>query len=313
MLIATSVVRSSHQGESHGGVYIVDLQHGTSDQVVDWNTTEIDWSGHGLDRGLRGVTLAAGKTYIAASDAVYVYDRQFRIEAVLRNRYLRHCHEIDCDGSTLWIASTGFDSVLAYDLRNQRFTVGYCIRAKGWRGLRRGVAPSIPPPLRRFDPMADGGPEPRDTIHLNTVVARHGAVYCSGTKLSCQVLVTGGRLRRFARIPLGTHNVQPYSEGVLMQNTPQDCVLYTTRRGVIRERWELPRYDESLLLCTDLAGDHARQAFGRGLCVTEDGLVVAGSSPSTVSVFRAGTQAALKTVTLTLDVRNAIHGLELYR
>ena len=34
-VIATSVVRSAHQGESHGGVYLVDLETGeTSRKVV---------------------------------------------------------------------------------------------------------------------------------------------------------------------------------------------------------------------------------------------------------------------------------------
>ena len=54
-LIATSVVRGSRQGESHGGVFTVDFERQEGEQHVDWNTADIDWEGRGADRGLRGI------------------------------------------------------------------------------------------------------------------------------------------------------------------------------------------------------------------------------------------------------------------
>ena len=54
ILIATSVVRGSRQGESHGGVYLVDLDNQRVRQPIDWNTADIDWQGRGWDRGLHG-------------------------------------------------------------------------------------------------------------------------------------------------------------------------------------------------------------------------------------------------------------------
>ena len=62
----------------------------------------------------------------------------------------------------------------------------------------------------------------------------------------------------------------------------------------------------------DLPKDHARQAFGRGLCVANNNLIIGGSSPATISVYQLGQPVALKTVNLTMDVRNSIHGLEIY-
>jgi len=47
-LITTSVVRGSEQGESHGGVYLIDLENQKTRQVIDWNTADIDWQGRGL-------------------------------------------------------------------------------------------------------------------------------------------------------------------------------------------------------------------------------------------------------------------------
>jgi len=56
----------------------------------------------------------------------------------------------------------------------------------------------------------------------------------------------------------------------------------------------------------------ARQAFGRGLCPLDDRFIAAGSSPSTVSIYdlQAGQRAL--SVNLTMDIRNAIHGLEVW-
>ena len=42
-LIATSVVRGSKQGESHGGIFLIDLDRQQVAQPIDWNTMNIDW------------------------------------------------------------------------------------------------------------------------------------------------------------------------------------------------------------------------------------------------------------------------------
>ena len=67
-LIATSVVRGSQQGESHGGVYLIDTRSGEIRQTIDWNTSDIDFTGRGWDRGLRGIAFHKNEVYIAASD-----------------------------------------------------------------------------------------------------------------------------------------------------------------------------------------------------------------------------------------------------
>ncbi len=311
-VIATSVVRSAHQGESHGGVYLVDLAAESFEQVVDWNTTEIEWLGRGHDRGLRGIAFWRGRTYIAASDALLVYDRGFRLEAAFRNRYLRHGHEIARDGATLWLTSTGFDTLLAFDLERQVFSHGWCLRLDTLGQLRRALTPTHVPRPVSFDPTRADGPAPGDTVHLNTVVVDDGEIFCSGTRLAVQMRVTHGNLFPYARIPLRTHNTQPYLDGILMHNTAEDHVLHARRDGTPLERWALPRYDDARLEYSALPADHARQAFGRGLCVTHDGLIIAGSSPSTISVYRHGETEPQRSVQLTMDVRNAIHGLEVY-
>ncbi len=73
-MIATSVVRATNQGESHGGVYLVDLLGGGFEQVIDWNEASISWEGRGADRGLRGIAFHEDRVLLAASDEIFVYD-----------------------------------------------------------------------------------------------------------------------------------------------------------------------------------------------------------------------------------------------
>ena len=56
-------------------------------------------------------------------------------------------------------------------------------------------------------------------------------------------------------------------------------------------------------------GDTAAQGFARRLCVLGDTIVAGGSSPSTVTIYDLRGNETLLSVNLTLDIRNAIHGL----
>src|SRR6266446_3085669 len=76
-VIATSVVRSAHQGESHGGVYLIDLNSGQYDQIIDWNDESINWEGRGGDRGLHGIAFHNNDT---GSNRLVIADRKNRIK-----------------------------------------------------------------------------------------------------------------------------------------------------------------------------------------------------------------------------------------
>ena len=65
-LIATSVVRGSEKGQSHGGVFLIDFQEASTSQCLDWNDGSIDFTGRGWDRGLRGIEFFEEKIWIAA-------------------------------------------------------------------------------------------------------------------------------------------------------------------------------------------------------------------------------------------------------
>ncbi len=291
-------MRGSRQGESHGGVYLVDFATDRAAQVLDWNTMDIDWQGRGWDRGLRGIAFDGETVFIAASDELFAYTPDFRLIGSWRNRYLRHCHEICRHERTLFLASTGFDSILGFDLDRKEFSWGLRVTAlgDGYTGTP-------------FDPGFEDGPLPSNALHLNNVHCEQGGMHISGLRTTGILLFNGRELRRWVEIPVGSHNARPFRDGVLFNDTEADVVRFVTRDA---ERvFDVPRFPEESL--THVGADDsrlARQAFARGLCVIDDDTIAAGSSPSTMTLhdLRPGGQARM--ATLTRDVRNAIHGFE---
>ena len=105
---------------------------------------------------------------------------------------------------------------------------------------------------------------------------------------------------------------RPFGDGVLFNDTGSDHVRWVRRDGS-EVRFEVPQYDPGELTHTKLGDDQvARQGFGRGLCVVDDRLLAAGSSPSTVTLFDLQSGATVARVNFSMDVRNAIHGLEVW-
>jgi hypothetical protein len=312
-VIVSSVIRSSHQGESHGGVYLVDFATGAIEQRIDWDDPSISWEGRGADRGLRGIAGQGDLLYLAASDEIFVYDLDFRRVGSIRNRYLKHCHEICVVDGRLLMTSTGFDSVLEYDLVQGAFTRGFTFRFGNLGLASRKLGGRPLPRFRTFDPTSDRGPVPGDSTHINNVVAADGAIHVSGRALGHVLEVRQDRMRSFARIPYGSHNARPFRGGVLMNHTETDRICHVDREGSVLRSFSLPRYDPADLEHASLSRDLARQAFGRGLAVYGDeGAFVGGSSPATVSLYRFDASEPVASINLTMDVRNAVHGLEIW-
>jgi hypothetical protein len=310
-VVFSSVVRSTNKGESHGGLYLADLATGTTVQVLDWGDASIDWEGRGGDRGLRGIAFHRDRMFVAASDEIFVYDATFRLQTSFRNRYLKRCHEIAIAGDRLYVTSTGFDSVLEYDLEASVFVRGHCLRYPArWRN-RRKLHLRPRPRYFVFDPTGDEGPPAGDTCHINNVSVENESLYVSGTGLGHLWRIKDRGLERYAQVPYGSHNARLFRGGVLLNHTATDRIAFTTRSGTIRKSFPAATYDERLLVHSDLPSDRARPSFARGLAVLRD-LVIGGSSPGTVTLYGFEDCQTLRSINVSMDVRNAIHGLEVW-
>lgn len=298
-LIATSVVRGSQQGESHGGVFIIDFDQRSSEQVLDWNTGEIDWDGRGADRGLRGIAFDGDDIHIAASDELYRYNQQFEQQGSKRNRYLKHCHEICRMGRMLYVTSTGFDSLLAYDLDKHVFSWGFHLQKvqDKWSGFT-------------FDPRDEYGPAPSNEHHINMVHVNKQGIFLSGLRTGALLHIDRhNQVSEVCSLPLGTHNARPFNNGVIFNDTASDHVRFVSRDQPQRA-FPIRTYDPTEIQFAGIDDSKiARQGFGRGLCVYEDRILVGGSSPSTISLYDLQSGETIGSVNLTMDIRNAIHGL----
>src|SRR5262245_51726934 len=302
-LVTTSVVRGSQQGQSHGGVYLIDLERRSVQQTIDWNKADIDWTGRGWDRGLRGIAFDGETVFIAASDELFAYTPDFRPVGSWRNPYLKHCHEIAVWERTLFLTSTGFDSILGFDLEAKEFSWGMHVVTERFRFKGR-----------RFDPRQEDGPLMLNKLHLNNVHCARGGMYVSGMRTGGLLLFNGREIQMAVELPPGTHNARPFRDGVLFNDTDADALRYAGRGEGDEDRaFRVPAYPAEQLqhLEADESGI-ARPGFARGLCVVSEHVVAGGSSPSTITLYDLRANTRLLSVALTMDVRNAIHGLEVW-
>src|SRR5690606_12983273 len=265
-----------------------------------WNTADIDWQGRGWDRGLRGIAFDDERVFIAASDELFAYDRNFVLLASYRSPYLKHCHEISRFRRRLYLTSTGFDSLLGFDLDENRCSWGLAFSAGGG-GIQ----------CTAFDPAGSNGPAPSNKLHLNSVCCLERGMYFSGLKTGGLLKFDGQKVVPVVTLPEGTHNAMPFRDGVLFNDSKADVVRFVSPDS--ERPFPVPRYHADEFTHTEL-GDPpvARQEFARGLGVVDGIVTAAVSSPSTITLHVLDRGKSTLQVTLSHDVRNAIHGLEVW-
>ena len=293
-------MRGSRQGYSHGGAYVVDLEKQSVRQVLDWNSMGINWEGRGGERGLRGVAIHDETVFIAASDELFAFSPDFKPIGSWRNPWLRDCHEIVAWEGKLFLVSTGYDSILAFDLAQRRFHWALQVDMEQFRF--KGVI---------YDPAGDDGPLMLNKLQLNNVVPTRGGMYFSGLRTGGMLHFNGEHVRMAVTLPAGSHNARPFRDGVLFNDPATDSVRYAGRGERNEDRGiAVPVYDPGELTHTDVDDSRtARQGFARGLCVLSDRVVAGGSSPSTITLYDLQDNRRLMSVRISTDVRNAIHGL----
>jgi len=301
-LIATSVVRGSVQGESHGGIYTIDFETLEGQQHVDWNSSDIDFEGRGADRGLRGITFDGDKIYIAASDELFCYDKNFNLLVSFKNRYLKHAHEICRMNRRIFVSSTGFDSLLAFNLDTKKFDWGFHLRQEydKWTG-------------GTFDPQRNKGPRDVNDFHINMVHVNDDGIFLSGLRTNSLLYLTPqNSIERVCELPSGTHNSRLWKDGILFNDTASDCVRYVPQNDD-EQAYKIISYNESDIEFAGIDDSKiARQSFARGLCTIDERFIAVGSSPSTISLYDLENKQRVGTVNLSMDIRNAIHGLEVW-
>ena len=157
------------------------------------------------------------------------------------------------------------------------------------------------------------GPSFGDSTHLNNVYSDETGLYIAGLQLPFIIHIDQSGIWQYGRIPAGSHNARPYDGGILLNDTESNRVSLVGKNGGQLKSLPVSGYKDSELTNSYLPNDHARQGFCRGLCILNEGeYIAAGSSPSTISVYSMHNEQMIRHINLTMDVRNAIHGLEVW-
>lgn len=296
-LLATSVVRGSNTLQSRGGVFLIDLELQSVVQKLDWNTSGTDWQARGRGRGFRGIAFDKDAVYFAGGDELFAYSADFQRIASWRNPYLKNCEEIAVHERTLFLASTGCDSILAFDLDRHEFHWAMQVKEQDFH-----FQGSI------FDPRSDGGPLMLDKLHINSVYCDSNGMYISGLRTGGMLHFNGKTVLMSAELPPGSHNARPFRDGVLFNDSAAQVLRYSGRNSDAEDRaMAAPVFAPGQLTATD--NDVTAPGLTRGLCVLSDSVVAGGSSPATVSLYDLAANCRLLQVNLSMDARNEIHGL----
>ena len=138
-------------------------------------------------------------------------------------------------------------------------------------------------------------------------------IFLSGLKTQGLLhLRADNTVRKVCELPSGTHNPQFWKDGIIFNDTVADCVRFVPRKGE-EVAFKVVAYKESDIEFAGIDDSKiARQSFARGLCTIDNRFVAVGSSPSTISLYDIDSQQMVGSVNLSMDIRNAIHGLEIW-
>ncbi len=298
-LVITTIRRGSSEGESHGGIYLLDLEQQRGAHVLDWKRPAIDWSGHGGDRGLRGVATHGERLYAASTEELLIFAPDFRLLAAHRSPYLRHAQSVAAFENRVYVVSASFDSILAFDLDAGRFAWGlHIVDDEG--GLR----------ATPFDPQGPMGPLQSNRLRLDSLYCDARGLFVAGQRTLGLLRFDGKRIKRLVTLPEDVRDARPWRDGVLFNDTAADAVRFMTPEH--NRVFRVPTYPQQSLKGTDVDERVARQGYARGLCPLEDGVIAAGSSPLTVTLHDVESMKTTLRINLDTDIRHQVHSLAIW-
>lgn len=314
-ILATSVIRATELGDSHGGLYLIDLEKETHQLVLDWKDQSIDFEGRGGERGLRGVAFYEEFIFLASNSEILKLNQNFEIVNQFTNEYLDNIHEIIIENDDLLITSTGFDSIVWFNLQKEEFQSAYLFRKEPppttiLNKIRNRLIPKQRYVSKYYDPNVTKQAHPQDSTHINSVFVNNGLIYFSGTSLNhLYQLQKPHMAKAFCALPWKTHNGRYSNEFVYFNNTPTNVVKRINPQTEEVLSYHIPE----IIDVEDYTNNDriAKRSFNRGMLFHDDYLIV-GSSPSNISVFDIHSGELIKQIQLSKDIKNAIHGIALY-
>jgi len=332
-VLASSIIRTSVENEVHGYLYLIDTETETIIKTLSWDNPKISFEGRGGQRGLRGIAFNNQSIYIGSGYEILELNQNFDIIGTFSNQYLSDIHEMEIVNDCLAVVSSGYDALILFDLKTKTFTKGYSIDSLNMRYKKNYIYKllnkyypnvlSLINPIKNyklniFDPAISGQilntSVKKNRLHINTVSPYKGGWCLSGTMSNYQFFIKNDTLKINSTIPLITHNVLNFSENSILYNsTNKEEVIWSKKNGKIIKRFKNPTFETNQLQNSPNDKTIAKVGWARGLCWTNDKkMIISGTSPASIMLYDTDKGTLIKTIQLSKDVRNAIHGLEIY-
>ncbi len=209
IIITSSVIRSTHRGDSHGGIYRVNLATEEAVQMLDWDNPDINWDGRGGDRGIRGLAFFGHTLYAVAGNELFAFEQYgnlLKMVASYPNPYLKLTHEAWRYRDKLYVCSGGTDSVLVFDLVKKQWITSY------YHNKESMGSKSFNPNNGAGYPKVVGGYMHLDSVYANDNFMWYCGAFTNG--LWRLDLNTGQNIKIQLQIS-DTHNARPYRGGYL--------------------------------------------------------------------------------------------------
>ena len=330
-VVATTVVRESVRGKQRTGyIYDVDWDARRVQRrlpVPEPSFPESDSNPRGGVRGGRGVVATREGIVVANYDTLYIYDDDWNVISSFSHPLFVGIHEIDWDGSHVWLAATALDAVLkatldgrvevAWDPHSVGALNGFALRP------RRNPIDGSVDYRRREAPLVN-------QCHLNGVVR-----WNEGLIVNCGLMrkpkSSAARLRARVRRRIGLRTRAEDRSG------SRSLVVRVGGDGSSTVLLELEEHDfpshngqliaddlltvndstNNTLRVFDLADGAARERLAvpvsgrwlRGLEPTRNGSVLVGSAPAALILADLETGVIEDTIELSSDPNEAVHGL----
>ena len=265
-VIVTTIIRTADINQTHGYIYVVDLEKESINRCIKWDNPDISYEGRGGERGLRGIEFYNDNIYIGSGTKLLEFDNNLEIKNSYYNKYLSDVHEISRNN-------------LIYKICN-KFFLPPLFTFKSFSNYDFMV----------FDPSTDTGPTSIhgriDTqLHLNTVAPLDGKILFSGTNSNYQFSIENDNLKKYAVIPLGTHNVLPYRGLIIYNHTTAKKVIISNLHGIVKRSFKTVQFKPSELEHMSNNAKEASPGWLRGLCIFKDKILISGTSPATIKVY----------------------------
>ena len=315
-ILVSSVVRATNRGDCHGGLYIVDMEKGTSEQVLDWNYPHISWDSGGGDRGLRGLKFYNGELYAAGARALFVFDENYKLVRQHRTNLLVGTHETFIYDDQLFVIANVYDSILVFSLKERKWGVAMHHVLNGPITIIDPEMPQVP----EFD--ENGAPTPdendplmakwsmikeSDTLHLDSVSVYNDWMFYAGSTTE-HIYAMNLKNNQCIQQPLvhpDTHNAQPWKDGIVFNRSIESETCYQVQDALVKT-WRTPPHPNRITNFSHQ--DHARVGYTRGMVLTKD-YVIVGTSPASVHMFSMDSDLPIQSVHLSDDVRNSVCGM----